>query len=340
MKKLISLFSVTLLVGLSLSLSVQAQPGPLISDIREQLNGVLVQLRTIDNECIVVLSGLVQEVDAGVLETRKLITADKGNLGTLAQDALLDAHDLLINSANSVANHCLDLLDILLVEIGGEDGDVEDPIYDGGLVDVFINLSESNGGTVDDRKSNKIVSLFRTAVFQVDTIHDLIDGGGSLARDAHAILDHVIFEILENKSVTPCLDTGTNPSRWVRTSPVVPQMTETGPISFAALRQAKILLGQAHTFLKRILRLLQQAVRIKKWVFKAFNEVKELLRASNFGGRAASDLLITTESATNVYTLNGALVVTHSDGLDVSRLANGVYLAMTGNKVRKVAVNR
>jgi hypothetical protein len=106
----------------------------------------------------------------------------------------------------------------------------------------------------------------------------------------------------------------------------VPQLTETGPFSFATLRCVKIDLGIAHQDLTQALRDVKRITGFKKWVYKALREISELLRNTGFGGHGASE---PAAGLTQVYTMNGVWVRTQINGLGTSDLANGIYLAVT-----------
>jgi hypothetical protein len=87
-KIIFACFIVSLWISGVFSQGVQAQ-SPVLADIREQVNGVFVQLQTFDNLCVVILSAQLKEVDTDILEIRKLITVNKGNLTQLIESFTL-----------------------------------------------------------------------------------------------------------------------------------------------------------------------------------------------------------------------------------------------------------
>ncbi|MBI1742987.1 hypothetical protein HYR54_07960 [Candidatus Acetothermia bacterium] len=275
-----------------------------IADIREEFNGLIVQLNTIDNVCVTILSGLLSELQISILEGRKLVTVGKGNLNTLLLDLGNDAVATIEKLGNTL-DQCLNEDDGLVTTFGEELSSLKTEIE---------GLRQSNEGTLDNRKATKIDALLTNASSRVSSIEtelgDIGDGLDNLSKD---VLDPV-FSILEGSSASTLTQ-------------VAPQLTETGPISFGNLREIKILLGEGAASVKSLLRLVREVTREKKWVFKAVRETQELLRNTGFGGHGTNEL--TGANLTKVYATNGALVQTQVGGLNVNNLANGVYLAVT-----------
>ncbi len=313
----------------------------LISDIREDFNGLLLQLRVFDNSCVIITGGLLDELRTLILDGRKLVTTNKGNLGSALPALVIRAQFHLQSIALQLIIYCG-----FLFEITGPFSESATPQAMGftplapigfGIIlfigNQIVQLRSEIAAieTLDERKRNKIVGLLTDALARVSAILNLFSEFFNPSNESGCFFD--IGRALSQVSGL----VGGHSNESLRVSP---QLTEAGPISFENLREVKIQLGLAANGIKDCLHTLREITKEKKWLFKDIREVKELLRASNFGGRAASDLLNLTEDVTKVYTLNGVLVATHSSGLDVSRLANGVYLVMAGNKVRKVAVNR
>jgi hypothetical protein len=312
MKKHFQIILATVLLGLMLSVvPAQAQPGRLISDIREDFNGLLVQLRTIDNSCVIILGALIDEARIYVLDSRKLITVNKGNLTPLLEEAFEDAQ-LKLSLAASQLDQCTGSENALIDAFDDELSDLTDEIADLDNIDV--------------RKINKIVALLTSADSRVDAIVSKLE---DVQADCIEDVSDGISDLIEE------LQTSSNGVSEKIT--IQPQLTESGPISFATLREFKIELGVFAAQLRSCLSILKEITKDKKWLLKALREVKELLRASNFGGRAAAESFT---AETRVYSVSGKLIETQSNGLDVSRLANGVYLAVTGSQIRKVTVTR
>lgn len=304
-----------------------------IADTRERVNGILRQLQTFDNLCVVILSGLVKEVDVDVLHSRKLITVNKGNLSNLLLDTLraaingidrvvdtLEQCDTLLGATESTAPVSAKLSVIpafnQLIPQAQEESD--GTIF--GEVEAVVEEVEASAEAdgLDLRKANKILSLINNIILPnlecVDSRLDTIETGVQSASDT---VDEVEGDL---QSPTSELALALNAVR------VLPQLTETGPIPFEVLRAFKEALGRAHTQLVQVMRAIKRITVCKKWVFKGLHEVKELLRASNFGGRAASTL---GESIAQIYTLSGRLVNTQtSHALSVKGLANGVYIVV------------
>jgi hypothetical protein len=309
MKKQFQIILATVILGLVLAV-VPVQGQRLISDIREDFNGLLVQLRTIDNYCVIILGALLDEARVYVLDSRKVITVGKGNLLPLLEEALEDALLKLELAQNQIAQ-CFDLLGTFVDE------------EEVGLAALATAIAEND--EIDARKRLKIAALLANAQARVTAIEDKLDDVQSdclEGSDVEGGLEGIIGEIQ-------------SPSAEVDGVIAVPQLTETGPIPFQTLRQFKIDLGFYAATLKSCLWLIKEITKDKKWLLKAIKEVYWLLRASNFGGRAAVELV---REVTRVYTISGRLVETQTGGLDMRRLTNGVYLAVTGQQVRKITV--
>jgi hypothetical protein len=345
MKKHIQLILTTIVLALALSLvpahtaSANGQVR-LISDIREDFNGLLLQLRVFDNSCVIITGGLLDELRTLILDGRKLITTNKGNLGPALVALVLRAQVQLQSLIVHVAIYCGFEQEInpgpfsepvtvqakAFTPLGF-------PITFGGIAFIGnqIELLRAEIAAIeelDERKSNKIDGLLTDALAHASAIlslsDDILDEGGCLFDFSQAL--NRVGRIFESAEIV--------------TIPVLPQLTETGPISFDELREIKLALGLAANAIKDCLHTLRQITKEKKWLYKDIREVKELLRASNFGGRAASELPILTESPAKVYSLNGNLVATHATGLNINQLANGVYLIVSGNTIRKMTINR
>jgi hypothetical protein len=354
-----------------------------LADVRERVNGVLVQLRTFDNTCIIILGAQIKEIDISVLESRKLITSNKGNLNRL-----------LLEAANSAAYHVDRLFDTLAqcrTLLGTErvDGSIFAEVN--GIADDIGDLDD-----LDPRKDSKISGLIdNTILANLAAIHQKFFGnnaGGApipamrlpiaqpsffndqdilgVFGDASSYFDFFrkclaellsagipgsncsSFTSLFSSSSTMGsgeLEISIMSSSVANNLPIgfVPQLTEKGAIPFEFLRLFKIALGIVHQGLVQAQRTLRQITQFKKWVYKGLREVHNLLRASNFGGRGAGELLV--DGLNKIYTLNGALVAVQTNGLYTMRLANGVYLAVIESRdasgkviaqVRKVVVTR
>jgi hypothetical protein len=342
---------------------VQAQ-SPL-ADVREQINGILVQLQTFDNTCIVILGAQIKEIDIDVLEMRKLITTNKGNLDRLLLDAATSARAHL-NRVFSTLTQCGTLLGTGHVI---DDGSLFAEVHGVGVA--ITNLSGLN-----PRKEAKISGLIEHTIFgNLGSIRERLFGEGFgkepggpvpamrlpiaqpaffFSADFSGLLgfNSVLFEqlaacvfdlmtgnfsfpnipsscssLLDFVPFGAKLDVVEAPSSVGSHLPTVPQLAEKGPIPFELLRVFKIALGIAHQRLVQAQRVLRQITQFKKWVYKGVREVHNLLRASNFGGRGAAELL---SNISKIYTLDGALVETQAHGLlNTARLSNGVYLAVT-----------
>ena len=312
------ILAMVLLVLTSLTLTAvpaQANAGSPLADTRERLNGVIVQLQTFDNVCVIILAGLIKEIDIDVLEGRKLITVGKGNLTNLLLDGL--------RSAASNVSRVTDTLEQCRSLLGTEqDGDGDGTIFGelNGIVEEIANLS-----SLDDRKRNKIDGLLEhIALGNLSSIEDRLDEqSGSLTgkvEEASTIVDDLIGGL--DDPDPNCTEVTADAANLV----VVPQLTETGPFSFGTLRCVKIDLGFAHQDLTQALRDVKRITGFKKWVYKALREISELLRNTTFGGHGASE---SATGITQIYTMNGVLVRTQVSGLSTSDLANGVYLAVT-----------
>ena len=286
--------------------------GTTIADTRERVNGILRQLQTFDNLCVVILSGLVKEVDVDILHSRKLITVNKGNLSNLLLDTLRAA----VNGIDRVSD-TLDQCDTLLgtpSEIGAAEGTII------GEVEAVVEEVEASAAAdgLDPRKANKILSLINNIVLPnlecADSRLDSIETGVQSASVTVAEVD----DTLQNPTSELALA--------LSAMRVLPELAETGPIPFEVLRGFKEALGRVHAQLVQVLRAIKRITVCKKWVLKGLNEVKELLRASNFGGRAASTI---GESVAQIYTLSGRLIHTQpGHALSVKGLANGVYIVV------------
>jgi hypothetical protein len=301
-----------------------------IADTRERVNGILRQLQTFDNTCVVILGGLVKEVDIDVLHSRKLITVGKGNVTNLLLDTIraatngidrvvdtLEQCDTLLG-ATEPASANLRVIPAFATTIPQAQEPSDGTIF--GEVEAVIEEVETSAEAdgLDPRKANKILSLLNSIVIQnlecIDSRLDTIETGVQSASDT-------VSEVEGTISPTNELAIAMNAAR------VLPELTETGPIPFEVLRGLKEALGRAHTQLTQVLRAIKRITVCKKWVFKGLREVKELLRASNFGGRAASTL---GESVAQIYTLSGRLIETqlNAETLSVKGLANGVYIVV------------
>ncbi len=256
MKKQCQIILATVLLGLLLAaVPAQAQPGGrLISDIREDFNGLLVQLRTIDNSCVIILGALIGEARIYVLDSRKLITVNKGNLTPLLEEAFDDALLKLALAGNQLAQ-CT----------GG----------DPALIDAFqeelgILADEINDlDNVDVRKRLKIQALLTSANDRVDAIVDKLEQVQSdCVKDVSEGIGDLIEEI---QSPAAKVDNIVEASADVA---VQPELTETGPIPFETLREFKIELGVFAAQLRSCLSILKEITKDKKWVLKAIREVK------------------------------------------------------------------
>jgi hypothetical protein len=343
MRRVVSSVLVAILVSLVLSVvPVQAQSQ--LADIRSQLNGLLVQLRTIDNTCVVILGGLINEFDKDILHARKLITTGKGNLNRLLIETLRSAINtfsiildfaqqcsVLLSGLNSSAQEIVqEITPLLGIVTTGEPG-LNKSAVPAVSIPCVTTVSGSaqtlaptaTSTTIDPRKACRIVQL------GIDAF-----GRGNLMATSFftftvpfvsqaASLNSSVLEDLENIFETGECVTGDSDAVRVQ-----PALTESGPICFQQLREFKERLGLAHSQIK----LAQQAglrefVRNKKWLLKAIREIKELLRASNFGGRGASELLNISASTTRIYTLNGQLIsIQTENSLSTQNLPNGAYL--------------
>ncbi len=361
-----------------------------LADIRERINGILVQLRTFDNTCIIILGAQIKEIDVAVLESRKLITANKGNLGRLLLDAVTSAHAHLERAFDTITQ-CGTLLGrggaigdgSIFAEINGVVGDL------GKLDDLDPRKEAKINGLIDNTILANLVAIgkrilgetFEPVPAMAGVIARPLTGNGSDGLfgtfSSFSSLVSLYFECLEEFFFTLFLsekcrslkslidddddddDDDSSPSTVSREVEVVqasqsvasnlsvaPQLTEKGPIPFEFLRLFKRALGIAHQLLVQAQRILRQITQFKKWVYKGLREVHKLLRASNFGGRGAGELL---DSISKIYTLNGALVEVQAQGLNTARLSNGVYLVVaesqdTSGKVmaliRKMVVAR
>jgi hypothetical protein len=316
MKKQFQIILATVMLGLMLAVvPVQAQPdGRLISDIREDFNGLLVQLRTIDNSCVIILGALIDEARIDILDSRKVITVGKGNLLSLLEEALEDAL-VHFELANNQIEQCFALIESF---VETEEGGLE------GLIAEFEDGLEN----LDARKRLKILALLQVASNRVAAIVEKLE---TVQSDCVESESDVVDE------VTTIIEEIQSPSNGVSETAIAePQLTETGPIPFIVLRDFKIRLGILAAELRSCLAIIKEITKDKKWLLKAIREVKELLRASNFGGRAAAESVANIE--TKIYSISGKLIETQIGGLNLNRLTNGVYLAVTGNQVRKVTV--
>jgi hypothetical protein len=334
MSKKLSAILALLLVGtfLWMSLPVQAQPVTTLADTRERVNGILVQLRTFDNLCVIILGGQLKEVDIDILAARRLITVGKGNLTNLLLDYIRSAQFGIARVMDTI-EQCQELLGTQ-VEPGSASLRVipafnqllpqQQEESDGtivGEVEEVVNEVEAHLGDegLAPRKANKVLSLLNNIVLpNLECIEDRLGEDGSITTEVQsrsAEIDEISSDIANPVSE---LVVALNAMR------VLPELTETGPIPFEVLRELKIGLGRTHQALVQILRGVKRITVCKKWVFKAVREVYELLRASNFGGRAAGEL---GESITQVYALDGRLIIRQMDNsLSTAGLSNGVYL--------------
>ncbi|MBI1742986.1 hypothetical protein HYR54_07955 [Candidatus Acetothermia bacterium] len=312
------ILAMVLLVLTSLTLTAvpaQASAGSPLADTRERLNGVIVQLQTFDNVCVIILAGLIKEIDIDVLEGRKLITVGKGNLSNLLLDGLRSAASN-VSRVTDTLEQCRSLLGTK------QDGNGDGTIF-GELNAVVEEIADLS--SLDDRKRNKINGLLENiALGNLSSIEDRLDEqSGSLTgkvEEASTIVDDLIDGL---DSTDPSCGEVT---RDAATLVAVPQLTETGPFSFETLRCVKIDLGLAHQDLTQALRDVKRITGFKKWVFKALREIIELLRNTTFGGHGASE---PAAGVTQIYSMNGVLVRTQINGLGTSDLANGIYLAVT-----------
>ena len=320
MKKQFQIILATVMLGLLLAAVPAQAQGRLISDIREDFNGLLVQLRTIDNSCVIILGALIDEARIDILDSRKVITVGKGNLLPLLEEALEDAL-IYFELANNQIEQCFDLIESFVdtEEVGLSD-----------LTDEIAGLDN-----VDARKRLKIAALLQNANSRVEAIVDKLEQvQGDCVEGESDVVEKIeeIIAIIQSPSAK--VDNIVEASADVA---VQPELTETGPIPFEKLRHFKIRLGILAAQLRSCLSIIKEITKDKKWLLKAIREVKELLRASNFGGRAAAE---SPAIETKIYSIGGKLIETQIGGLDVSWLTNGVYLAVTGQQVRKVTIVR
>jgi hypothetical protein len=347
----------------SLGISVPAQAQSPLADIRERINGILVQLRTFDNICVILLGAQIKEIDVDVLDARKLITSNKGNLGRSLLDALNSA-EYQVDQLFDTLTQCRALLGTerviddgsIFAEANGVASDIDDldgldlrkeAKISGLLVNTILaNLTsigeklfgESAGDPVPAMAKiiPRPIPLFFTDDFFISTgsaasvllsamircLAEAYFGTPGVACSEYAsLVSSSSAELDVNESLTLTQDS--------KTVKLVPQLTERGAISFELLRLFKIGLGLVHQNSVRGQRILREITMLKKWAYKGLREVYNLLRASNFGGRAAGELL---SSVTKVYTLNGTLVEIQSQALSTTRLSNGIYLALTQNR--------
>ncbi len=286
-----------------------------LADTRERVNGILVQLRTFDNTCVVILGALLHEVDIDVLAARRLITVGKGNLTNLLLDYIRSAQfgfDRVVDT--------LDQCDTLLNEVDPTQQESDGSIV--GEVNAVADEVEASAAAdgLDPRKANKILSLINNIILpNLECADSRLDSITGVVQSASDEVDTAFDDAESYTNQKSELSLALSAAR------LLPELTETGPIPFEVLRDLKLALGRVHQFLVQILRAVKRIVYCKKWVFKGVREVYELLRSSNFGGRAASQL---SEGVTRIYTLSGQLVSTRTFGLSTNGLANGVYLAV------------
>jgi hypothetical protein len=339
-RKLGFILTMMLVLGGLLLAVVPAQAQSPLADVRERVNGILVQLRTFDNTCVIILSALLKEVDIDILDARRQITVGKGNLNRL----LLEA----IRAAQNGAQRVIDLLDQCRTLLGEIGDDVDSGTIFGEVNEVARAVEEdlceleagecANG--LDTRKFFKIRGLIDNIVLtNLGLIRDSIDAGGKLGSGVQTAFDDI-------EAVEGDLDGGgelcaENDNENVVAVPAVavPQVTEKGCFTFQELRDFKIELGRIHQQIVQLLREVKRFTHYKKWVLKAIKEIYWLLRASNFGGRAAGEL---SGTVAQVYTLNGKRVNSDVNGsLNVSTLTNGVYLVVYDDgRVEKLVVAR
>jgi hypothetical protein len=311
----------------------QAQPITTLADTRERVNGILVQLRTFDNTCVVILGALLHEVDIDILAARRLITVGKGNLTNLlldyfrsavfgfdrVQDTIEQCETLL--GATEPASAGLNVIPAFRQLAPQAQEESDGTIV--GEVEAVLEEVESSAeeGGLDLRKAFKIVSLINNIILpNLDCVDSRLESIDEVVQSASSDTESLFDEVEGG------LNGGTSELDVLLSSArVLPELTETGPFPFEDLREFKIRLGLIHQELVQILRAVKRIVYCKKWVYKAVREIYWLLRASNFGGRAASEL---SEGLTRIYTLSGQLVSTQTFGLSTDRLANGVYLAV------------
>jgi hypothetical protein len=334
MKK-IQLILAAVVLGLVLAVVPVKAQSPL-ADIREQVRGLLVQLYTIDNSCVIILGALLNEALIDILHSRRLITVGKGNLNALLDEALTDALTKFLLAQNQL-DQCTNvddegLIDTFATELDVVSGDIQ-------------ALSGTGPGEIDPRKVTKIVALFANAANRVTAIEDRLTDVVELCLDATnpgSAADIVTEQQSTAQNAGAFADLDTLPAGE---HIAIPQVTEKGRITFEELREIKIQLGIAAAQVKSCLRAVKEITKEKKWIFKVVREVYNLLRASNFGGRGASE----SPNVTQVYALNGALIETQLGGLNTNRLPIGVYLAITKTQdasgkvyqhVRKVTVLR
>ncbi len=331
-----------------------------LADIREQVNGIFVQLHTFDNLCVVILSAQLKEVDIDILEIRKLVTIDKGNLAELIENFtrsdLLNmerAVDTIIQCATLLGGGLIPDADPALRIIPAAPNDPCNGISlgsEGAIInevqDVLCKVEAHNVALgLDDRKFTKIASLLNNVLAHLLSIRNLLVGSvsgltASCSKDSLLAQAECIISFIE--SVASLVDSISTSDASQR---AIPQLTQKGVFPLEILRSIKISCGLAHQDVYRMLRDVKRITTFKKWAFKGLREVKELLRASNFGGRAANDLLTPlTNYATHVFTLNGQLIALYTNGLNTNVLANGIYLTVTDAaekvSVKKVIVKR
>ncbi len=337
--------SVLFVVLASLVLSVvPVQAQSQLAEIREKFNGLLVQLRTIDNTCVVILGGLLNELDKDILHARKLITTGKGNLNRLLIETLRSANNtqgiiesfiqecrmLLSGFGNNFEGIFDELTPLLGIVIDTGEPLTNAAVPAQALVPCLtIPISEdktvvpaATSTTIDLRKACRIVQLGIDAFIRLQLMFSALSLAFSLESNAADLGNAVLGELEDIFETGECVSDGSEAVT------VRPALTESGPVCFEQLREFKERLGLAHRQIKLAQQVgLREFVRNKKWMLKAIREIKELLRASNFGGRGASELLNINESLTQIYTLHGQLVSIQSDNsLNTQNLPNGVYL--------------
>jgi len=330
-----------------------------------------------DNTCVIILGAQIKEIDVDVLEARKLITSNKGNLNRLLLDGMNSARAHLERAFDTLTQ-CGTLLGTgrvvgdgsIFAEVNGVVGDI------GAL------------NNLDPRKETKIAALIEhTILANLTAIREQLFGEGAgaplpamrfpIAQPMNGDSSFLEFNsrlfslyfrclaelIFAGEPGTACsdfesfLDAISNSEKLdvVEASAIsgmklptgfVPQLSEKGAIPFEFLRLFKVALGIAHQRLVQAQRVLREITMFKKCVYKGLREVYNLLRASNFGGRGASEL---PNDITQVYTLNGVLIAMQANGLSTAALTNGLYLAVTESRdamgkaivqVRKIVVAR
>jgi hypothetical protein len=310
-------FMISLSTASALTALAQGSELNTLAEIRVDIEKTIDLLRTIDNNCVVIGQAMLNEALIGVLAARRYITVGKGNLGNILLDAIQAAFNHIERFVENIELFCVPLVDGVIAQVQSQSE----------AIDEFEGL--------DERKRNKLLSLLDNIALanlqgMAEILGDIADG-------------------FDTAGICPSSLTAAG----VRTEqPIaVPALTEQGPLPFELLRAFKICLGSAITVIRGVIRDLNRFVKFKKWVYKALNEAKELLRASNFGGRAAFELTAESAGVTRtLYALNGQrLFIGSAHALNIATLPNGVYFyrdrvqtasGLTQTKMHKLVIRR